>query len=72
MNLVSPLKQKPANESREKDMALRQRRPLNMMVDECLVDETKELATQFTMPRYCLYRTHFGDWLLLFDPSYAE
>ena len=25
-----------------------------MMVDERLIDETKDLAAQFTVPRYCL------------------
>jgi hypothetical protein len=25
-----------------------------MMIDERLIDETKELAAQFTVPRYCL------------------
>lgn len=54
MNLVSLLKQKLANEIRKQHVALRQRRQLNMMVDERLIDETKELAAQFTVPRYCL------------------
>jgi len=54
MNLVNLLKKKLANEIRKKDVALRQRRQLNMMVDERLIDETKDLAAQFTVPRYCL------------------
>ena len=54
MNLVSVLKQKLAKEIRKQHMALRQRRQLNMTVDVRLIDETKELAAQFTIPRYCL------------------
>ena len=54
MNLVSALKQKLAKETRKQHMALRQRKQFNMTVDERLIDETKELAAQFTVPRYCL------------------
>ena len=54
MNLVSLLKKKLANEIRKKDMPLRQRRQLNMTIDERLINETKDLAAQFTVPRYCL------------------
>ena len=54
MNLVNLLKKKLANEIRKQHMALRQRRQLNMTVDVRLIDETKELAAQFTIPRYCL------------------
>ncbi|MFC2042100.1 hypothetical protein ACFLTV_01165 [Chloroflexota bacterium] len=54
MNLVSLLKRKLAKEIGKKDIALRRRRQLNTMVDERLIDETKELAAEFTVPRYCL------------------
>jgi hypothetical protein len=54
MNLVNLLKKKLANEIRKQHTALRQRRQLNMMVDERLINETKDLAAQFTVPRYCL------------------
>jgi hypothetical protein len=54
MNLLSLLRKKYDNEIRKRDVELRKRRQLNMTVDERLIDETKELAAQFTVPRYCL------------------
>ena len=54
MNILSMLKKKYQKEIEQREEGKRQRRQLNMMVDERLIDETKKLAADFTIPRYCL------------------
>ena len=54
MNILSILKKKYQKEIEQRGEDKRQRRQLNMMVDERLINETKELAAEFTVPRYCL------------------
>jgi hypothetical protein len=54
MNILSLLKKKYKEEIEQREEAIRQRRQLNMTVDERLINEIKKLAAQFTIPRYCL------------------
>jgi hypothetical protein len=54
MNILSILKKKYQKEIEQREEGKRQRRQLNMMVDERLINETKELAAEFTVPCYCL------------------
>lgn len=54
MNLLKILMKRYRKEIEQREAGKRLRRQLNMMVDERLIKETKELAAEFTVPRYCL------------------
>jgi len=51
MNLLGVLKRKYNNVIRQRDVELRERRQLNMNIDERLIGLLKRLAAEFTVPR---------------------
>jgi len=51
MNLLGVLKKKYDNVIRQRDVELRERRQLNMVIDERLIGLLKRLAAEFTVPR---------------------